>query len=190
MPCLIANGRKEECKDSVSGIDSVYFINFGLLAAPTYSSATSDEITTLGPIVPATATSLYKYELKGANSFETSITSSRENGTTFFTQTLTIQLKRLTKEFHDNFKNLAYGRPHIVVHTRTNQYFIMGLKEGADLNTGTISTGAQYGDFNGYSLTFEANEVVPANFLVCANELALKQTVFGTALLPANIVTS
>ena len=36
----------------------------------------------------------FKYELKGNSSFEQAITSSRENGTTFFEQTLTLTLKK------------------------------------------------------------------------------------------------
>jgi len=29
MSCLVANGRLEQCKDSISGIQALYLINFG-----------------------------------------------------------------------------------------------------------------------------------------------------------------
>jgi hypothetical protein len=128
---------------------------------------------------------LYKYELKGANSFEQAINSSRENGTTFVEQTLTIQLKKQDAATHKTVKLLAYGRPHIVVKTRSNQYFLMGLERGADLTAGTISSGVQLGDMNGYSLTFTAQENIPANFLNCSTDAGLA-TLFSSA----TIVTS
>jgi len=176
--CLITDGRLEECKDSISGLQAVYFINFGIVPTNiTYNTPTQpDEILTITGV-----TDLYKYELKGANSFETTINSSRENGTTFFQQTLTMQLKKQDVTTHKNIKLLAYGRPHIVVHTRNNQFFIMGLFEGADVSAGTVSSGTQYGDFNGYSLTFDAMEKSPANFLQCDSEQDLLDIVFDGA---------
>ena len=82
---------------------------------------------------------------------------------------------------HTELKLLAYGRPHIVVHTRNNQFFIMGVFEGADVSAGTVSSGTQYGDFNGYSLTFDAMEKSPANFLQCDSEADLLAVVFDGA---------
>ena len=58
----------------------------------------------------------YKYEIKGNSSFEQTITSSRENGTTFFDQTLNLTLKKLTVQDHKELKLMSYGRPHVVVH--------------------------------------------------------------------------
>ena len=178
MSCLIANGRTEQCKDSISGLQAIYFVNFAITADDVTYSGTSpdfgDDIIGIAGGPTTDITSLYKYELKGANTFEQTIQSSRENGTTFFEQTLTIQMKRQDVATHKNVKFLAYGRPHIVVHTRSNQWFIMGLFEGADVNAGKVSTGTQYGDFNGYELTFVANEKLPANFLTdgSGNDLA------------------
>ena len=41
----------------------------------------------------------------------------------------------------------------------------MGVEHGADVNGGTIVTGAAMGDLSGYTLTLNAQEVEPANFL-------------------------
>ena len=72
----------------------------------------------------------------------------------------------------------------------TDQFFLMGLDQGADVSAGEISTGAALGDFNGYSLTFLAQEEMPANFIDCTNESGLK-TVFATVSgADAAIVTS
>jgi len=190
MACDITNGRIEECKDSVSGLKAVYFIN--------YDDLDSDDVTydTVGgnpdlitDWAPASPISLYKYELKGNNSFETTINSSRENGTTFFEQNLAIQLKRQDIQTHKNVKLLAFGRPRIVVRTMTDQFFLMGLDQGGDVTGGTVSSGSALGDFNGYSLTFTAMEVSPANFLDCSTEAALA-TLFASGGTDATIVTS
>jgi len=183
MSCDIANGRLEQCKDSVSGLDAIFFINYGDYNAETdvtYNVTNTDMIDDINGV-----SSLYKYELKGANSFEQAINSSRENGTTFVEQTLTIQLKKQDAATHKTVKLLSFGRPHIVVKTRSNQYFLMGLERGADLTAGTISSGVQMGDMNGYSLTFTAQENIPANFLNCSTDAGLA-TLFSSA----TIVTS
>ena len=186
MSCEITNGRVEECKDSVSGLKSIYFANFDDLANEvstgagvvgiTYDAVNLDVIDTWQS---ALALTLYKYELKSnSNSFTTTIETSRDNGTTFFTQTLVINLKKQDFDMHKNIKLLAYGRPRIIVRTMTDQFFLMGLAQGCDTTAGEISSGAAMGDFNGYSLTFVAMEVSPANFIDVSTE-ALLATAFA-----------
>tara|TARA_R110000787_G_scaffold83900_2_gene180146 strand:+ start:1099 stop:1695 length:597 start_codon:yes stop_codon:yes gene_type:complete len=173
MSCDITNGRVEECKDSISGLKSIFFANFDSLANEEstgagvigidYNVTDTDVIDTWQS---AAALTLYKYELKSnSNSFNTTIETSRDNGTTFFTQTLVINLKKQDFAMHKNIKLLAYGRPRIIVRTMTDQFFLMGLAQGCDTTAGEISSGAAMGDFNGYSLTFVAMEVSPANFI-------------------------
>lgn len=179
MPCTISNGRTEQCKDSISGIQAVYLLNYGIYdpdPSPsgdiTYDATVGfeDQITAIA--LPALS-SIYKYELKGNNGFNTTMNTSRENGTTFFTQTLTIELKRQDPVFHKQFKILAYGRPHIIVRTNGNQFFLAGLYRGCDATAGSVESGIAYGDFNGYKITFEAMEEKPANFLDCNTEADL-----------------
>ena len=173
MSCDITSGRIEQCKDSVSGLKAIYFANFDDLDSDdvAYNATDTDVIDTWQP---AAAITLYKYELKStANSFTTAINSSRDNGTTFFEQTLVANLKRQDFTTHKNVKLLAYGRPRIIVRTMTDQFFLMGLDQGADVSAGEISSGAALGDFNGYSLTFTAQEELPANFINVATEAAL-----------------
>lgn len=157
MACDLTKGRKEPCKDVVGGLRAVYFVDFGDLGTV---SKTDDEITDLSGTFTA-----YKYELKSASSFEQNVTSSRENGTTFFEQTLNLTLKKLSKEDHKEIKLLAYGRPHVAVEDYNGNVFLMGLEHGADVSGGTIVTGAAMGDLSGYTLTLSSMEVEPANFV-------------------------
>ena len=195
MACDISNGRIEQCKDSVSGLKAIYIINYDKLNSDSvvYSTGTGeeDEIDTWTPVDTATALNLYKFELKStSNSFNTTINTSRDNGTTFFAQNLVINLKRQDVVTTKNVKLLAYGRPRIVVRTMTDQFFLMGLDQGADMNAGTIASGSSLDSFNGYEgLTFEAQEENPANFIDCTDETTLK-AVFNNGTDDAVIVTS
>jgi len=160
MACDLTLGRKEPCKDSIGGLKNIYFVDFGDSGTVTL---TNDEITNLtGTSGSLTA---YKYELKGASSFEQTITSSRENGTTFFDQTLTLTLKKLTKEDNKELKLLAYGRPHVAVEDYNGNVFMMGTENGAEVTGGTIVTGAAMADLSGYTLTLNAQEPLAANFM-------------------------
>jgi len=163
MACDLTKGRKEPCKDSVGGIKAVYFADFGDITI-SYDSTDTDVVDSLG------AVTVFKYELKGNSSFEQAITSSRENGTTFFDQTLSLTLKKLTVQDNKELKLMAYGRPHIIVQDYNGNAFLMGAEHGCDVNGGTIVTGAGMADMSGYTLTFSAQEQVPANFLEGATE--------------------
>jgi hypothetical protein len=173
MSCDITHGRLEQCKDIVGGLQAIYVLNFGEFDPTTdvtYTAGT-DEISAIA--LTTAGTPIYKFELKGTNSFETTITSSRENGTTFFEQVLAITLKKQDVQTHKEVKLLTYGRPNIIVRTNANQYFIAGLERGMDVTAGTIGNGTNLGDMSGYSLTFTGQEAVPANFLDCTTEAGL-----------------
>lgn len=157
MACDLTLGRKEPCKDVVGGLKAVYFTDFGDYGTVTQ---TDDEITDMTGTFTA-----FKYELKGNSSFEQAITSSRENGTTFFEQTLNLTLKKLSKEDNKELKLLAFGRPHVAVEDYNGNVFVMGLEHGAEVTGGSISTGAAMGDLSGYTLTLSAQELKPANFV-------------------------
>jgi hypothetical protein len=187
MACDISNGRLEACKDGISGLDAIYFINYGInyptdVTFDTVNPGMEDVIVDVAGV-----TDLYKWELKGANSFEQTIQTSRDNGTTFFEQTIVAQFKVLDPTTHKTVKLLAYGRPHVVVRTRSGNYFLAGLERGCDVTAGTISSGTAMGDFNGYNLTFTAMENIPAPFLDCTDETTLT-AIFG--LTTADIVTT
>jgi len=160
MSCLLTSGRTEPCKNAVGGLKTVYFIDYGTLGAVDFVSANSAEIDTI-----AGSPTAYKYDLKGTSSFEQTINSSRENGTTFYDQTLNLTFKKLDKDTHDEIALIAVARPHVIVEDNNGNLFLSGLEHGADVNGGTIVTGAGMGDLSGYTLTLLAQELKPANFL-------------------------
>jgi hypothetical protein len=177
MSCLVLNGRNESCYDSVGGIDAIYFVNRGTYVYPTDVTLTDDTITAITGI-----TEIFKYELRGVNSFDQTQTPSSDNGTNFVAQALTVQLKKQTPAMHKNFKLIAYGRPSVIVKNRMDQFFFMGIEYGASMTAGSIVTGAQMGDMSGYNITLTANERIPANFLDCTNETELLALLDGATV--------
>jgi len=157
MSCLLTQGRQEVCKESIGGLAGVYFLNY---TTSSFTKNGSGEVTAL----PSGST-VYFYELKGNSSYTETVNSSRDNGTTFFSQELTLNLKKLTNEMTTQLKLMAYGRPQIVVWTNNGQALLVGEREGADVTAGTIQTGGTLGDLYGYSVTFTGMEQLPAAFL-------------------------
>jgi len=160
MACDIAVGRLEPCKDSVGGINAVYFVNYGDLGAITYDSTDVDVIDSV-----AGTPSAYKFDVRGNSTYTENIQSSRENGTTMFEQVLELSLKKLTKEDHKTIKLLSFGRPHVIIEDNNGNLLLAGLEHGADVTGGTVVTGGAMGDMSGYTLSFTGMEKIPANFI-------------------------
>jgi hypothetical protein len=114
--------------------------------------------------LPASS-SLYYYSLKGNSSYTETVNTSRDNGTTFFSQELLLNLKKLTNEMTTQLKLMAYGRPQILVWTNNGDTLLVGKEHGADVTAGSIATGAAMGDLYGYSVTFTGMEQLPAAFI-------------------------
>ena len=179
MACNLSAGRNEVCKDSIGGLSGVYFLNF---TTGSFTKNGAGEVTAF----PSGST-VYYYQLKGTSAYTETVNTSRENGTTFFSQELTLNLKKLTNEMTTQLKLMAYGRPQIVVHTMNGDALLVGEIEGADLTAGTIQTGAAMGDLYGYSVTMTGTEQLPAAFIsgsTIANPFAAMLTnptvVYGT----------
>jgi len=157
MACNLSAGRNEVCKDSIGGLAGVYFLNY---TTSSFTKNGSGEVTAF----PSGST-VYYYQLKGTSAYTETVNTSRENGTTFFSQELVLNLKKLTNEMTTQMKLMAYGRPQIVVHTMNGDALLVGEEEGADVTAGTIQTGAGMGDLYGYSITFTGMERLPAAFI-------------------------
>ena len=151
MSCTLTAGRLTPCKDSLGGIKNLYLVDFGLDF--TINEAGSDEITDIDGTF-----SYAKYEVKGDASMESTLNSSRENGTTFFEQNITANLRKLSKEDNKELKLMAWGRPHVLVQTRDDKFFWVGVENGAEVTGGTAVTGTAMGDLQGYTLTLQAME--------------------------------
>ena len=158
MACNLTTGRSLSCNDSVGGIKSVYFAEYGTMGDLT---VTAGEVTTFGG-----TPDFYEFEVRGGNSsLEQTITGSRENGTVFYDQTLNLTLQKLDLLTQEEVVKIAKARPHVVVKTFNDEYLMIGAVHGADLTAGTIVTGAAMGDLTGFTLTLAGQETLPAYFV-------------------------
>ena len=162
MPCDLTQGRQEVCKESIGGLQGVYFLNFNTGSFTTTTNPTTGQVTVTA--LPSGST-VYYYELKGTSAYTETVNTSRANGTTFFNQQITLNLKKLTNEMNTQLKLMAYGRPKVIVWTNNGDAFVAGIKLGCDVTAGSINTGAALGDLYGYSITLTGMEQLPAPFL-------------------------
>jgi|TARA_B100001093_G_C26828365_1_gene1015042 hypothetical protein len=157
MACLLTKGRGLPCKTGVGGIKAVFFVDYGGLGALTTSAG---EVSGFGG-----SPTLMKFDVKGNSTLDTTVTSSRENGTTFYESSLVLNLTFQEKETSEEIKLLAVSRPQIIVADYNGNFFLIGEKNGAELTSGSFSGGAAMGDLFGYSLTFATTEQDPPLFV-------------------------
>jgi|TARA_R100000664_G_C2746687_1_gene134320 hypothetical protein len=160
MACLLTKGRELPCKSGVGGLKSVTFADYGTLGALTIANSL---ITDFG----GTPTFM-KFDIKGNSTLDTTVNSSRENGTTFYESTLTLNLTFQEEKTQDEIKLLAVSRPHIIVEDYNGNFRLVGKDHGCELTTGTFSSGAAMGDLYGYSLTFVAQETEAPDYIATA----------------------
>ena len=158
MACLVTRGRAINCRDIQGGIASVYITSYGLYGVITESS---DAISNMAGNFTA-----FRYDLDGAgNSFTTTATTSKDNGTTFFSTALTLTLPKLSKEDGAELKLLAYGRPQIVVSDRNGNAWCLGKVNGNSLTSATMQSGDARADMAGYVLEFGSEEIAPPDLM-------------------------
>lgn len=158
MACTLTTGRKVPCKSAVGGLKAVYFADYGTLGTATIASG---EITALS----GASIDWFQFDLKGNSSLETTITSSRENGTTFYDTTLSLTLTFLDKATQEELKLIAHARPHVAVEDYNGNFFLVGLDHGAEVNGGSIVSGSGMGELSGFTLTLNAQETEPPHFV-------------------------
>ena len=164
MACAITKGRGVGCKTAFAGIKNIYILDFAAEVANATPSAGTVDLAALS------SSDFFKFEVKGGQtSLETSVSSSRENGTTFYESTLNITFQLLDVATQEEIKLLNRGRAHYVVELYPNgagvtKYLLVGKDNGAEITGGTIVSGAAPGDLQGFTLTAVATEVNPPFF--------------------------
>lgn len=169
MACDISKGKNLlSCKNAVSGLKSVYMANFDNYDFVTSSTSAGHSMTDLGSL-----SEVFKFELKNtANTFQQDITSSRDNGTTFFNQVLNFTLTKLSTEMEFQVKMFSWGRPIMFVETNGGLVFAMGIEHGCEV-AGSSQIQGTMDSLNGYVLTATAMEAEPIFYLDEASIAAL-----------------
>jgi len=169
MACTaLTKGRGLDCSRISGGVKKIFFSVFDEDVSYTYDATNKLEI----DAIDWNATTIYEYVMPlGVASITDTIVGSRENGTIYYTPTVNIMLNKLTKEDQNEIKLL--GQTKVRIFAQLNQqlanghdvFIALGMANGMELNTGTIDSGAAWGDRNGYTLTFDGMEAIPFAFL-------------------------
>ena len=161
--CDITSGFTLGCRDNTGGIANLYILSGSIDSVTDASEGLISGITGSGEF--------YKFELfRQTSDFTEAITSTPENGTVFYEQTLNAVFFKLQSSTRNQVKVLAQN-PNLKVVVETNngtvdgvgRYWLLGEDRGMQLLSGTGATGTAFGDLNGYSLTFTGQEPNPAS---------------------------
>lgn len=170
MACTaLTSGRGLDCNRVSGGVKYVYFAVFDQVLSTTEGTgADKGSITEISMATAPSAASLYRYTVpRGSTTASEAITGSTENGTIFYTPTVSMVLNKLTKEDQNEIRLL--GQTQVMVFcqmnaqlpTGTDTIICMGRQNAMSMNAGTADTGAAFGDRNGYTLTFDGLEAEP-----------------------------
>ncbi len=161
MPnCALTQDYSFGCDVGSGGIKEVYLIELENVSAVVESSGT------LTAITKASGKIFRKYQLvqETANA-EESIVGNLQNGTLYYAQKVTIVLNKQQVAVRNEILLLAKNRLAIVIVDNNDTYRLYGWDQGLRLNEGLASSGAAWGDRNGYTLTFSGNQRELAPFV-------------------------
>ena len=172
--CDITSGFTLGCRDNSGGIKNLYILSGSVSTVTGAADGFITDISGDGEF--------FKFELfRQTSDFTEAISSTPENGTVFYDQTLNATFFKMQSATRNQVRVLAKN-PDLKLIVETNNgsvdgvgtFFYMGQENGAQLLSGQAQTGTAFGDLNGYSLTFSAQEPEPASELsgsVLANVL-------------------
>ena len=161
--CDITSGFSLGCRDNTGGITNLYILSGSITSVTDASEGLISGITGSGEF--------YKFELfRQTSDFTENITSTPENGTVFYEQTVNAVFFKLQSSTRNQVKVLAQN-PDLKMIVETNngsvdgvgRYWLLGEDRGMQLLSGTGATGTAFGDLNGYTLTFTGQEPNPAS---------------------------
>ena len=148
MACDLTKGYSVDCKDSIGGLKAVYFCQEYISNMRAVDGTDTNQIDSggftnwLDSAGAAVATpTVFRYLLRpGASNLNTTVNSSSENGTTFFTQTLSLTLPKLTVAQTNEIKLICQARVQVYVEDNNQNLFLIGFDNGCEATGGTIDS--------------------------------------------------
>ena len=153
MACELTAGFLLDCKDTIGGIKAIYLQQHADFLSGVSVDGSTQEIDALP------TADVYKYICpKHTGSFTEEVASSVENGTIFYTQTVTATFFKLTAARRKQLELVAKNRLVVFVQDNNDNIWMVGRFDGAEVTAMTTATGVAKGDLNGYTITFTAEE--------------------------------
>ena len=169
MACTaLTKGRGLDCNRISGGVKFIYFGVYDQFTAPINGTGILVVNSEITDIEMGAGTGLYRYTVpRGSTTISETITGSTDNGTIFYTPTVSMVLNKLTKEDQNEIKLL--GQTQVVIFAQLNEQLAnghdvivgLGVVNAMSLNAGSMDSGAAFGDRNGYTLTFDGLEANP-----------------------------
>ena len=163
MACELTRSRPLDCKDIMAGVRNIYFVQHGDLTVTAAAGAIS-QIAGAGGY----SDGYYRYNIpKGQASMIETISASIETGTLFYDGAVNLKLHKLSLADRNEINLLAQNRLIVFVElyqttAGKNDIWAFGVENGCELTAGSATSGAGFGDLNGYDLTFNSSEANPA----------------------------
>ena len=154
--CTLTGGIPLECLNSTGGVKNVYIASFSDATTFTYDA---EEI--IDDVTSSETFYTFKFRPQTAEYGE-ELQKSLENGTTFYTQTLSMVFHKIDAAKRNSMLLLANSQMHVIVETQNGDYWLMGEANGADVVTNTSGVGKAFNDLNGYNVAIEGKEPILA----------------------------
>ena len=152
MACELSAGFQLDCKQSIGGIKAIYLQQH----ADFLTNISIDGAEEVNGLPTAT---IYKYICpKHTGSFTEEVASSVENGTIFYTQTVTATFFQLIAARRKQLELVAKNRLIVFVQDNNDNIWMVGRFDGAEVTAASTATGVAKGDLNGYTITLTAEE--------------------------------
>jgi hypothetical protein len=152
-PCELSSGFALDCKEGIGGIKAIFLQQLADFQTGVTVDGSTEEIDGLP------TASLYQYTLpKHTGNFTEEVASSVENGTIFYTQTVTATFFKLTAARRKQLELVAKNRLVVFVQDNNDNIWLVGKVDGAEVTAMSTATGTAKGDLNGTTITFTAEE--------------------------------
>ncbi len=173
MACNLTRGLLVDCKDQIGGLKKIFFTQSycsDIRASATFNGTNVLQMDTAGfanwDIYGGSTVNVFQYDLRpNLSSVTVNINSDPATGTTFFEQTLSLTLQKLTVAQTNELKLISYNRSQVFVLDNNDNVFLLGMDNGCDISGGTAVTGAAKGDMTGFTLELRAEEKDPLIWL-------------------------
>jgi len=150
MSCNVTKGRSRVCRNKVGGLKAIYLGNGSDFA--TGVAYSGNNVSTLP------TANVYKYDLEGQHgqgSYTSEAQISPDNHTVFFQPTVMAMLPHMTAEDQRELTAMIQSNSLFVFAEDNNGN--VWMVEDAQVSANTTASGQAFGDFNGYTVSFQAN---------------------------------
>jgi len=176
--CVLTQGRKKACKEQVGGVKRIFAQDWSLVSNKIYDAD--------GVLTGVDAVTVYQVDLPaGTAEFNQTMKASRENGTVYYEQGVTINLFGLSKEDRKELQIMARMNLSIFVEDFNGNIFECGRDGGMDASGGGVKTGKGKGDMSGYTLEFMGEEKDHAPFVAAYTSVPFDNIANITVSFPA-----